>query len=193
MDRGKLIVDAIRRSVKDKGFPPTVRELQVASGLKSTSTVHLYLQKLEADGLIRRDPRVSRGIELNEPRPSSTTVPLLGRVQAGEPVLAEQNRIDELPVPSQWIPEGTFALTVQGDSMMDAGIYNQDVVFVDPEARIANGDTVVALLGDEATVKDFYREKDQIRLQPRNPAFTPILVRDVQILGKVVGLFRKLG
>lgn len=193
LDRKKLIVDAIRKSLQDKGFPPTVRELQAASGLKSTSSVHLYLRRLEEMGVIRRDPGLSRGIELAETRPRARDVPLVGRVQAGLPVLAEQNLVERLALPSSWIPEGAFALTVSGDSMIEAGIAEGDVVFVDPGARAEEGDIVVALLGDEATVKFLYQDKGLIRLEPANRRYQPIITREARILGKVTGLYRRLG
>lgn len=192
-DRSRLTLEAIRKSIQEKGFPPTIRELQAATGAKSTATVHYVLRKLEERGVIRKDPRLSRGIELTE-APRSLPIPHVGRVQAGMPVLAEENLVEELPLPRTWLQEGSFALTVQGDSMIEAGIHEGDIVFVAPRTRVQDGDIVVALIGEEATVKAFYRDGSKVRLEPRNPAFSQIVLpeRDVRILGTVTGLYRKL-
>lgn len=192
MDRSEKILAAIRKSLEEKGFPPTVRELVTASGLKSTSSVHSYLKRLEEQGLIHRDRMLSRGIELADGSPRPHTVPLVGRVAAGQPVLAEENRLEDLPLPQSWARAGDFALTVRGDSMIGAGILDGDVAIVDPDSRTENGTIVVALVGDEATVKYLHKESDHVRLEPANDAYQPIIARDVTILGKVVGLYRRL-
>jgi len=192
-DRSRLIVQAIRKSIEEKGFPPTVRELQAASGAKSTATIHYTLKRLEEQGVIRRDPKLSRGIELTD-APRVRAIPLIGQVQAGLPVLAEQNLVEQLPLPQSWLDEGSFALTVQGDSMVEAGIHEGDIAFVAPEARVKDGDIAVAMIGDEATVKCVYRTGNRVILEPRNPSFSPIVASqdDVRILGKVVGIYRRL-
>jgi repressor LexA len=172
-----------------------VREIGKAVGLSSTSTVHGHLDKIERKGFIRRDPTKPRTIEVTGFRTSLkrlVEVPLVGRVRAGEPILAVENIEDSFPLPVDLIRlDGGFLLTVTGDSMVGAGILEGDVVLVRPQDTAENGDIVVALIGDDATVKRFYREKDSVRLQPENPAMTPIITRDVTIVGKVVGLFRR--
>ncbi len=189
------ILDCIKRSVQEKGYPPSVREIGRAVGLNSTSTVHGHLDKIEQKGFIKRDPTKPRTIEiLGYGRASKRLVdiPLIGRVRAGEPVLAVENIEDTFPLPVDLIEhDDVFLLHVTGDSMSGAGILDGDSVLVRPQDTADNGDIVVALLGDEATVKRFYRENDHIRLQPENPLLQPIIARDVRIVGKVVGLFRK--
>lgn len=195
--REEAILTVIKENIRTKGYPPSVREIGQVVGLKSSSTVHNYLKRLEKKGLLRRDPTKPRAVELMD-RSSHTLelmrmVPLLGRVAAGEPILAVENREDVFPLPISFTGEGEFfMLTVRGDSMIEAGIFDGDLVVVRRQPTADNGDIVVALLNDEATVKRFFRENGHIRLQPENKAMSPILVRDPLILGKVVGLLRKL-
>jgi repressor LexA len=182
------------------GYPPTVREIGEAVGLASPSTVHAHLANLERAGLLRRDPTKPRALELiGREQPSSAAalpkLPLLGQIAAGGPLLAEQNVEDELAVPESL--RGDFLLRVKGDSMIDAGILEGDIVVVRRTQDARSGDIVVALAGDdesadEATVKTFYKEKGRIRLQPENAALEPIYADYVQVLGKVVGVFREL-
>lgn len=195
--REAAIIEFIRSNVRLKGYPPSVREIGGAVGLKSSSTVHGYLKRLEDKGYIRRDPTKPRAVELiGDPiRPRAeeiNMVPVLGRVAAGLPILATENRDFNLPLPSSFFGDGEFfMLKVKGDSMIDAGIHEGDLVVVRQQPAANNGDIVVAMIEDEATVKRFYRENSQIRLQPENPAMEPIIAKDVSILGKVVGLLRR--
>ncbi|QNO16523.1 transcriptional repressor LexA [Alkalicella caledoniensis] len=200
-DRQREILSFINMQVKDKGYPPSVREIGLAVGLKSSSTVHSHLAKLEELGFIRRDPTKPRAIEiLNSdsgfpiPQPSIISVPIVGKVTAGLPILAEENIEDYFPVPENFIKSSnkTFMLSVIGDSMIDAGIHDGDLVLVQQESVANNGEIIVALIDDEATVKRFFKEKDFVRLQPENEFYEPILVRNPIILGKVVGLFRQM-
>jgi len=188
--------------VDQHGYPPTVREIGEAVGLASPSTVHAHLANLERAGLLRRDPTKPRALELTgREKPAESNVvelprlPLLGEIAAGGPLLAEQNIEDQIAVPETL--HGDFVLRVKGESMIEAGILDGDLVIVKREQTARDGDIVVALAGDdetadEATVKTFYREKNRIRLQPENAAFEPIYAEHVQILGKVVGVFRTL-
>ncbi|MCL5038910.1 MAG: transcriptional repressor LexA [Firmicutes bacterium] len=193
--RQKQILHFIKEEVRKKGYPPSVREIGAAMGLNSSSTVHGHLRRLEARGLIRRDPSKPRAIEVLDGAPKADknvrSVPLVGRVTAGQPILAEQNVEDYLPLPQELTGEGeVFLLRVQGESMIGAGILNGDYVLVQQQPTALNGEIVVALLEDEATVKRFFKEKDHIRLQPENPHMEPILAEFVRILGKVIGLYR---
>jgi repressor LexA len=193
--RQREIFDYIRRYLRKYGYPPTVREIGKALGLHSPSTVHAHLAKLEQIGLLRRDPSKPRAIELMVGRArkvlSGPGVPVVGHVAAGEPILAEENIEDYYEVPSVIGGEGgDYILRVRGDSMKDAGILEDDFVVVRPADEARNGEIVVALIGDEATVKRFYRERNTIRLQPENKAHKPIRSRDAKLLGKVVGVFR---
>jgi repressor LexA len=193
--RQREIFDFIRRYLRKYGYPPTVREIGQALGLHSPSTVHAHLAKLEQIGLLRRDPSKPRAIEVMVGKARKALrgpgVPLVGNVAAGEPILAEENIEDYYEVPSVIGGEtGDYILQVRGDSMKDAGILEGDFVVVRPADEAKNGEIVVALLGEEATVKRFYRERDQVRLQPENKAHKPIRSRDVELLGKVVGVFR---
>jgi len=205
----KQILDFVNRQVEEKGYPPSVREICSAVGFKSTSTVHGYLQKLEKEGLISKDPTKPRALKVissNKPRqkayPQSdfysakelVNVPIVGKVTAGQPILAVENIEDTFPIPVEYVKNSTaFMLRVQGDSMVEAGIFDGDLVLVRQQQTASNGDIVVALIGDEATVKTFYKEKDHIRLQPENRFMDPIIVKDnVTILGKVKGVFRLL-
>ena len=193
--RQREIFDFIRRYLRKYGYPPTVREIGEALGLHSPSTVHAHLAKLEQIGLLRRDPSKPRAIELMVGKARKVLrgpgVPLVGNVAAGEPILAEENIEDYYEVPSVIGGEsGDYILQVRGDSMKDAGILEGDFVVVRPAGEAKNGEIVVALLGDEATVKRYFRERDTIRLQPENEAHKPIRSRDVEVLGRVVGVFR---
>ena len=190
------ILEYIKAQILERGFPPAVREICEAVHLKSTSSVHSHLESLEKNGYIRRDPTKPRAIEIlddtfNLTRRELVNVPLIGRVAAGEPILAQQNIENYFPIPAEMMPnKQTYLLTVQGESMINAGILSGDMVLVQEEHTASNGDMVVALIEDGATVKTFYKEKDHIRLQPENDYMNPIIVRDVTILGKVIGVFR---
>src|ERR687897_1026685 len=190
--RQREIFDYIRRYLRKYGYPPTVREIGKTLGLHSPSTVHAHLAKLEQIGLLRRDPAKPRAIELMVRARkvlSGPGVPLVGNVAAGEPILAEENIEDYYEVPSMiGCENGDYILQVRGDSMKDAGILEDDFVVVRPADEAKNGEIVVALLGEEATVKRYFRERDTIRLQPENKAHKPIRSRDVEVLGRVVGV-----
>jgi repressor LexA len=175
-----------------------VREICDAVGLKSTSTVHGYLERLEKKGLIRRDPTKPRAIEILDDttyvfKKELINVPIVGQVTAGQPILAVENIEDTFPIPAEYLhnhSNDVFMLSVRGESMIEAGILDGDLVIIEKKPTAQNGDMVVALIEDEATVKTFYKEKDHIRLQPENAAMEPIIVRDVSILGKVIGVIR---
>jgi len=193
--RQKQILDYIHNFFREKGYPPSVREICSATNLKSTATVHGYLVQLEKKGYIKRDPQKPRAIEIMNMMIASRTlvdVPLIGKVTAGEPILAQENIESIFPLPKEMLPDAeVFMLSVKGDSMINAGIFSGDYVLVQSTNTAENGDIVVALLEDEATVKRFYKETNYIRLQPENPLMEPIIVNDLKILGKVVGLFRR--
>ena len=205
MSQGKIsakqkeILEFIKDQILTRGFPPSVRDICEAVHLKSTSSVHAHLETLEKNGYIRRDPTKPRAIEIlddtfNLTRREVTNVPLVGRVAAGEPLLAQENIENYLPIPVEMLPNSnTFMLTVKGESMINAGILDGDYVLVEEAHTASNGDMVVALIEDGATVKTFYKEEGVIRLQPENDFMDPIIVRDVQILGKVIGVFRFFG
>lgn len=191
------ILEYIKDEILRKGYPPAVREICEAVHLKSTSSVHSHLETLEKNGYIRRDPTKPRAIEICDDsfqmvRTEMTNVPIIGSVAAGQPIFAEENIESYFPVPAELLPNGepSFLLKVKGDSMINKGIYNGDQIFVQSTQTAENGDIVVALIDDSATVKTFYREKDHVRLQPENDTMDPILVDDCQILGKVFGVFR---
>lgn len=191
------ILEFIKAELLNKGYPPAVREICSAVKLKSTSSVHSHLETLERNGYIRRDPTKPRAIEIiddtfNLTRRELVNIPMVGRVAAGEPILAEENIEGYFPIPSEYMPnKDTFMLTVKGDSMINAGIFNGDQIIVQSQSNANNGDIVIALLDDNATVKTFYKENGHIRLQPENDFMEPIIVdNDLAILGKVVGLFR---
>ena len=195
--RQREIFDFIRRYLRKYGYPPTVREIGNALGLHSPSTVHAHLAKLEQIGMLRRDPTKPRAIELMVGKARRALkgpgIPVVGNVAAGEPILAEENIEDYYEVPSVIGGEGDdYILKVRGDSMKDAGILEGDFVVVRPTDEAANGEIVVALLGDEATVKRFYRERNAIRLEPENDAHEPIRTQDAELLGKVIGVFRQV-
>ena len=202
--RQATILEFIKQEVKDKGYPPSVREIAEAVGLLSSSTVHGHLDRLEKKGFIRRDPTKPRAIEIlnheEEIEQSNVIpfpvkqIPIVGKVTAGIPITATENIEDYFPLPSQFVGDNnTFILNVVGDSMIEAGIHNGDYVIVRQQQTANNGDIVVAMTeDDEATVKTFYKEKDHIRLQPENSSMSPILLKNVTILGKVIGLFRDM-
>jgi repressor LexA len=195
--RQREIFDYIRRYLRKYGYPPTVREIGNALGLHSPSTVHAHLAKLEQIGMLRRDPTKPRAIELMVGKARRALkgpgIPVVGNVAAGEPILAEENIEDYYEVPSVIGGEGDdYILKVRGDSMKDAGILEGDFVVVRPADEAANGEIVVALLGDEATVKRFYRERNAIRLEPENEAHEPIRTQEAELLGKVIGVFRQV-
>ena len=191
------ILDYIKHEILNKGFPPAVREICEAVNLKSTSSVHSHLEALEKNGYIRRDATKPRTIEIvddnfNLVRREVVNVPLVGTVAAGEPLLAVENIENYFPIPSEYMPNAqTFMLRVKGESMINAGIFDGDQVLVRQQSTASNGDIVVALVEDSATVKTFYKENGYYRLQPENDTMDPILVRDdLQILGKVFGVLR---
>lgn len=190
------ILDYIKQEILNRGYPPTVREICETVHLKSTSSVHSHLETLEKNGYIRRDPTKPRAIEICDDsfqmvRTEMVSLPIIGQVAAGVPILAEQNIEEYFAVPADVVPSGeSFILNVKGDSMINAGIFDGDRVFVNSCNTARNGDMVVALIDDSATVKTFYRENGHIRLQPENDTMDPIIVNDCQILGKVFGVFR---
>ncbi len=190
------ILEYIKECVLKKGYPPSVREICEAVHLKSTSSVHSHLATLEEKGYIRRDATKPRTIEIideefNPSRRELYSVPLVGTVAAGQPILAEQNISDYFPIPADMLPNGeVFMLEVKGESMVNAGILNGDKVIVQMQNTARNGEMVVALLEDSATVKTFYKENGHFRLQPENDHMDPIIADDVQIMGKVIGVFR---
>ena len=202
MGQGKIspkqqeILEYIKSQILERGFPPAVRDICEAVHLKSTSSVHSHLETLEKNGYIRRDPTKPRAIEIlddsfNFMRREMVNVPIIGHVAAGEPILAEQNIENYFPIPMEYMPNNqTFILKVKGESMINAGILDGDMVLVEQRSTARNGEMVVALIEDGATVKTFYKDDGIIRLQPENDTMDPIMVTDVQILGKVIGIFR---
>ncbi|MCD8326197.1 MAG: transcriptional repressor LexA [Lachnospiraceae bacterium] len=190
------ILEYLKECILKKGYPPAVREICDAVELKSTSSVHSHLETLERKGYIRKDPSKPRAIEICDDnfqmlRTEMVNVPVVGNVAAGTPIFAEQNIEGYFPIPAEFTPKGeSFALKVRGDSMINAGILNGDQIFVQCCQEARNGDIVVALIDDSATVKTFYQENGHIRLQPENDAMEPIIVDDCRILGKVFGVFR---
>ncbi len=192
------ILNYIKNEILERGFPPAVREICRAVHLKSTSSVHSHLESLEKNGYIRRDPTKPRAIEIldesfNMLRREMVNVPVVGTVAAGQPILAEQNIESYFPIPAEYMPnQQSFILKVQGESMVNAGILNGDSILVKQQATARNGDIVVALIDDSATVKTFYKENGHYRLQPENDTMEPIIVDELQILGKVFGIFRFL-
>ncbi len=190
------ILDYIKDEILKKGYPPTVREICETVSLKSTSSVHSHLETLEKNGYIRRDPTKPRAIEVCDDsfqmvRTETVSLPVVGNVAAGQPILAEENIEEYFPVPADVVPKGeSFILNVHGESMINAGIFDGDRVFVNCCSTASNGEIVVGLIDDSATVKTFYKEDGHIRLQPENDSMDPIIVEDCQILGKVFGVFR---
>lgn len=202
MSKGKIsakqkeILEYIKSQILERGFPPAVRDICEAVHLKSTSSVHSHLETLEKNGYIRRDPTKPRAIEILDDtfhllRREVTNVPIIGRVAAGEPILAEQNIQNYFPIPMEMLPNNqTFLLEVRGESMINAGILDGDMILVEERQTASDGEMIVALVEDEATVKTFYKEDGYIRLQPENDFMDPIIVDDVVIIGKVIGVFR---
>ncbi len=205
--RQQAVLDCIEECIREKGYGPTVREVCQSLGLSSPSTVHVHLKALEKKGLIKRDPLKSRSISLTYPlehdalesnviQPSFSklvNVPLVGNVAAGSPILAEENITDTITLPTDIVGDApSFLLSVRGESMIEAGINDGDYVVVKEQPVANNGDIVVAIIDDGATVKRFYRETDHIRLQPENSSMEPIITRDCSIAGKVVAVFRRL-
>jgi len=202
MERGNIspkqqeILEYLKTSILKKGYPPSVRDICTAVNLKSTSSVHAHLETLEKTGYIKRDPAKNRAIEIIDDsfqmiRQEMTSIPIVGNVAAGEPLFAEQNINGYFPLPVEYVPNSeTFVLKVRGDSMINVGIFNGDSLFVESCNTARNGDIVVALIDDNATVKTFYKENGHVRLQPENDNMDPIIVDDCQILGKVFGVFR---
>ena len=194
----KEILEYIKSEIINRGYPPAVREICEAVHLKSTSSVHSHLETLEKNGYIRRDPTKPRAIEIideffNPTRREMVQVPMIGEVAAGEPLLAEQNIMDYFPIPMDYMPNGeTFLLKVRGESMINVGIFDGDFVLVQKKPTASNGEIIVALVEDSATVKTFYKEDGYYRLQPENDALDPIIVTQCEILGKVIGVFRFL-
>lgn len=214
-EREQRILEYMKKEIRQKGYPPTVREMCSCLGIKSTSTAHKDLDNLEKKGFIRKDPSKPRAIEIldmtyptseehvihkeplsNVERTDVVDIPIVGRIAAGQPILADQNVEDIFPVPSTFMGRGNhFMLTVKGDSMIEAGIFDGDYILVEEQNTARNGDIVVAMIEDyeaEATVKTFYKEANHIRLQPENASMKPIIVKDAKILGLVKGVFRKL-
>ena len=195
-DKQREILDYIKTEILNKGYPPTVRDICEAVKLKSTSSVHSHLETLEKNGYIRRDPTTPRAIEIvddnfNLTRREVVNVPMIGRVAAGQPILAVENIESYFPIPAEFMPNAeSFMLRVQGESMINAGIFDGDNILVEKCDTAHNGEMVVALVDDSATVKTFYKEGDHIRLQPENDFMDPIIVPDCKILGKVFGVFR---
>ena len=191
------ILEYIKTQILNKGYPPSVRDICQAVDLKSTSSVHAHLETLEKNGYIRRDPTKPRAIEIiddnfNLTRREVVNVPLVGRVAAGEPILAVENVVSYFPIPAEYMPnEDVFMLTVKGESMINMGIYDGDNIIVSKCSSARNGEVVVALVDDSATVKRFYKEDGHIRLQPENDYMLPIILKEATILGKAVGLYRK--
>ncbi len=202
MAQGKIsakqreILEYIKAEILRIGYPPAVREICEAVNLRSTSSVHSHLETLEKNGYIRRDPTKPRAIEIiddsfNLTRREMVNVPMVGQVAAGEPILAEQNITNYFPIPMEFMPNNdTFMLTVKGESMVNVGIYDGDYVLVESRSTASNGEIVVALVEDSATVKTFYKENGHFRLQPENDTYEPIIVNEVIILGKVIASYR---
>lgn len=202
MSKGKIskkqqdILEYIKMQILERGFPPSVREICEAVGLKSTSSVHSHLETLEKNGYIRRDPTKPRAIEIlddnfNLTRREMVNVPIIGQVAAGQPILAQENIEDYFPIPVEHMPnKQTFMLKVKGESMINAGIFDGDLVLVEEADTASNGEMVVAMIEDGATVKTFYKEEGIIRLQPENDFMEPIYAKNVAIAGKVIGVIR---
>ncbi len=195
-DKQREILEYIKEEILSKGYPPAVREICEAVHLKSTSSVHSHLETLEKNGYIRRDPTKPRAIEIldddfNLTRREVVNVPMIGHVAAGEPILATEHIDNYFPIPAEYIPnKETFMLKVKGESMINAGILDGDSILVKQQPDAENGDIVVALIGDSATVKTFYKEDGHFRLQPENDTMDPIIVDECSIIGKVFGVFR---
>lgn len=195
-DKQREILEYIKKEILNRGYPPTVRDICEAVNLKSTSSVHSHLETLEKNGYIRRDPTKPRAIEIvddnfNLTRREFANVPLIGQVAAGQPLLAVENIESYFPIPTEFMPNAeSFMLKVKGESMINAGIFDGDNILVEKCDNVHNGDIVVALIDDSATVKTFYKEDGHIRLQPENDTMDPIIVPNCKIVGKVFGVFR---
>lgn len=195
-DKQREILEYIKKEILNRGYPPTVRDICEAVNLKSTSSVHSHLETLEKNGYIRRDPTKPRAIEIvddnfNLTRREFANVPLIGQVAAGQPLLAVENIESYFPIPTEFMPNAeSFMLKVKGESMINAGIFDGDNILVEKCDNVHNGDIVVALIDNSATVKTFYKEDGHIRLQPENDTMDPIIVPDCKIVGKVFGVFR---
>ena len=195
-DKQREILEYIKKEILNRGYPPTVRDICEAVNLKSTSSVHSHLETLEKNGYIRRDPTKPHAIEIvddnfNLTRREFANVPLIGQVAAGQPLLAVENIESYFPIPTEFMPNAeSFMLKVKGESMINAGIFDGDNILVEKCDNVHNGDIVVALIDDSATVKTFYKEDGHIRLQPENDTMDPIIVPDCKIVGKVFGVFR---
>lgn len=190
------IYEFIRQEVLDKGYPPSVREICAKVGLSSTSTVHSHLSKLEKKGLIKRDPTKPRAIEIiKDPiaKKEMVDIPIIGKVQAGQPILAVENIEDYFTIPLNFVRGNNdlFILKISGESMIEAGIYDGDLAIIEKNNYAENGEIVVALIENEATIKRFYKENGRIRLQPENHTMDPIIVDDCKILGKLKGIYRE--
>lgn len=204
MNQGKItskqkeILEYIKETILKKGYPPTVREICEAVRLKSTSSVHSHLETLERNGYIRRDPTKPRAMEILDDtfgltRREMVQVPMIGTVAAGQPILAEENIEDYFPIPAELLPNSqTFMLRIKGNSMINVGIFDGDQVIVEQTSTADNGDIIVALIDDSATVKRFYKEDGHYRLQPENDEMDPIIVSELNVLGKVIALFRRM-
>ncbi|MGI9862937.1 transcriptional repressor LexA [Moorella naiadis] len=193
----EMVLNYIRQFIAEHSYPPTVRDICRATGIRSSSSVHHYLNQLEEKRFIRRDRARSRAIEILDPKPvtppDTVSVPLVGKIAAGQPILAVENIEDSFPLPSKIAgSEDAFMLKVRGDSMIEAGILDGDYIIVRPQDTADNGDIVVALLGEEATVKYFQRRDDHVELVPANSKMQPIVAQNVAILGKVIGLYRSI-
>ncbi|KAJ52524.1 LexA repressor [Clostridium tetanomorphum DSM 665] len=195
-DKQGQILDYIKEKIKEKGYPPSVREICDAVGLKSTSTVHGHLQRLEKKGFIKRDPTKPRAIEITDGSlnmKEMVNIPIIGTVTAGSPILAVENIEDTFALPVNFVKSNKelFILKIHGESMIDAGIMDEDLAIIEKANSAENGDIVVALIENEATIKRFFKENDYIRLQPENKTMKPIIVKNCNIIGKLVGLYRK--
>ncbi|EHJ00011.1 SOS-response transcriptional repressor, LexA [Clostridium sp. DL-VIII] len=194
-DKQSEIYEFLKTYTESKGYPPSVREICEAVSLRSTSTVHGHLKRLERKGMIKRDPSKPRALEIAElsaPKREMINIPILGKITAGLPILATENIEDTFTLPLDYIKHDNelFMLRVSGKSMINAGINDNDLAIIESAQNAKNGDIVVALIDDSATIKRFYKEKDHIRLQPENDAMDPIIVDDCKVLGKLVGIFR---
>ncbi|MDQ0149051.1 transcriptional repressor LexA [Eubacterium multiforme] len=194
-DKQSQIYEFLKNYTENKGYPPSVREICEAVSLKSTSTVHGHLKRLEKKGLIKRDPTKPRALEIvefSQPKREMISIPIVGNITAGTPILATENIEDTFTLPIDFVKHNNelFMLKVNGNSMINAGINNNDLAIIEKTQSAINGDIVVALIDDNATIKRFFKEKDHIRLQPENNAMDPIIVNDCKILGKLVGIFR---
>ena len=194
-NKQREVYEFVKKHTEEKGYPPAVREICDAVGLSSTSTVHGHLKRLEKKGLIKRDPTKPRALEITEfahRKREMIDIPIVGKVTAGAPILAVENIEDTFSIPLNYIKSNNdlFILNVKGESMIDAGIFDGDMAIIEKADSVANGEIVVALIENEATIKRFFKEKNYIRLQPENKTMEPIIVEECKVLGKLVGLYR---